>query len=865
MGYDRRGRKTSLINPDSGTWIYKYNGAGELGLQTDAKGQATRMFYDVLGRMIERREYTGAEGGSTPFVTVSSYDVYADGSTCSYGIGKLCGTWTATTPRSVIGGDYATPETRTTTAFDQGGRATQGLTRIDGQAFLSITTFDPNGRVDKLVYPSGFIVVHRYTAWSGQLDQVAEWANGATGAVHWQANGRFADGQLQTMLVGNVTTSKTYDGFGRVATISTSGGGVQNASYAFDALGNLTSRYDPSAGQPSQIFAYDLLNRLTSDGIGSISYLADGNINVKAGSAYTYVAGSHRLSTGAGNTYSSYDSNGNVGTISNGSGSRALTYTAFNLPSSINGPGGSVSYLHDAAHARIREISNGASSSGLTYYLGGFEQHTRSDNVLEQRHYLRTPEGMVGIVTWRSNAANDARYWHKDHLGSVAVITDASGNVKEKFSYDAWGNRNVITHAQATGDPYDEERGYTGHEQLAEVGLTHMNGRIYDPLTGRFLQADPMIQDPFNGQNYNRYGYVLNNPLSLTDPTGFSWWTTWRRPIIAIAASVATFGAASLTLGAAAVDAGASTAFATVGVDATGALVSTGLTSTGTAVASAAAGFAAGGIQGGNVESAVQGAIFATLNFGIGEVTSGVNGISIFGNYAANVGLHAALGCAQQAAAGGTCRGGALSGGFSAAAGPLDLGLVSHVAIGALASRLGGDKSGNGGLTAAFDYLFNCIAHECLAQGRDAEKTFTDYLRANDAGSLGFNRWYDSQDNFFWGRPDIFSESLKMVWDVKPDSYYGWGSGAAQVGMYTANGIYSAGTAAPLFGSRESITLTGAMNTYEFRPGGSGLVIYRALDASPMERALQQAAQQQVNRILMGPFPTRRSCSGLQC
>lgn len=104
-----------------------------------------------------------------------------------------------------------------------------------------------------------------------------------------------------------------------------------------------------------------------------------------------------------------------------------------------------------------------------------------------------------------------------------------------------------------------------------------------------------------------------------------------------------------------------------------------------------------------------------------------------------------------------------------------------------------------------------------------------------------------------------------MVWDVKPDSIYGWGSGAAQVGMYTANGIYSAGTAAPLFGNQESTTLTGAMNRYEFRSGGNGLVIYRALDASPMERALQQAAQQQANRILMGPFPPRRSCSGLQC
>ena len=48
-----------------------------------------------------------------------------------------------------------------------------------------------------------------------------------------------------------------------------------------------------------------------------------------------------------------------------------------------------------------------------------------------------------------------------------------------------------------------------------------MNGRIYDPLLGRFLSADTFIQAPMNLQSYNRYSYVLNNPLSLIDPTGF--------------------------------------------------------------------------------------------------------------------------------------------------------------------------------------------------------------------------------------------------------------------------------------------------------------------------------------------------------
>ena len=52
---------------------------------------------------------------------------------------------------------------------------------------------------------------------------------------------------------------------------------------------------------------------------------------------------------------------------------------------------------------------------------------------------------------------------------------------------------------------------------------SHMNGRLYDPLLRRFLNADENIQDPFNTQIYNRYGYVMNNPLLYNDPDGEFW------------------------------------------------------------------------------------------------------------------------------------------------------------------------------------------------------------------------------------------------------------------------------------------------------------------------------------------------------
>ena len=64
------------------------------------------------------------------------------------------------------------------------------------------------------------------------------------------------------------------------------------------------------------------------------------------------------------------------------------------------------------------------------------------------------------------------------------------------------------------------DRGYTGHLHNDEIGLIYMNARYYVPSIGRFASADTIVPDPTNPQQFNRYAYVLNNPLRFTDPTG---------------------------------------------------------------------------------------------------------------------------------------------------------------------------------------------------------------------------------------------------------------------------------------------------------------------------------------------------------
>jgi len=113
-------------------------------------------------------------------------------------------------------------------------------------------------------------------------------------------------------------------------------------------------------------------------------------------------------------------------------------------------------------------------------------------------------------------------YLHRDYLGSIVMLTDEDGNIAERRHFDPWGQ--VVKVEDGSGKVLQGltllDRGFTGHEHLQTVGLIHMNGRLYDPALHRFLQPDNFVQDPFNTQNFNRYGYCLNNPLLYTDPTG---------------------------------------------------------------------------------------------------------------------------------------------------------------------------------------------------------------------------------------------------------------------------------------------------------------------------------------------------------
>lgn len=131
---------------------------------------------------------------------------------------------------------------------------------------------------------------------------------------------------------------------------------------------------------------------------------------------------------------------------------------------------------------------------------------------------------------------------HTDHLGSVVVVSNEAGAVVARYSDDAWGRRRNADGSDATITAAEFDRGFTAHAMLDALGLAHMNGCVYDPTLGRFIAADPIVQAADRLVSYNRYAYVMDNPLTLCDLTGYKalWRTQWLRkhalPGIAIAA-----------------------------------------------------------------------------------------------------------------------------------------------------------------------------------------------------------------------------------------------------------------------------------------------------------------------------------------
>jgi RHS repeat-associated protein len=755
LEYDARGRKKKMIDPDMGTWEYGYNVFGELIWQKDAKLQYTEMEYDVLGRLINRKEYTSM-GASDPVVTSWTYDTAAGAS-----LGKL---HTVVTTGATYNKSVGNNETYT---YDSLGRPANVTRLINGRSFTSGQTYDTLGRPQYTIYPSGFQTKNVYST-LGFLREVRR-ADNSQNELYWAADSYALDGRVNGEYYGNgLSTDRVYNQrTGRLEMVHSGIGAdarAQYLRYTYDDLGNVLSRAD-EALKRSETFVYDGLNRLTSHtalNIASnatttvtVAYDSLGNIRQKS-DVGTYLYNTlnnprpHAVSETTGGSVSSsyyYDGNGNM----TSGGGRTYSWTLDNKPWRIEQGVVWSEFTFDSSRQRTTQKTNLGST---TYYVGGAYEEVRSgandSTLVERKHYIMAPTGRVAVrVEKASGSIVETRWFHQDGLGSINAISKETGEIAQRFAYDAWGKRVNGENGSSLTSSNNQglTRGYTDHEHLEDLGLIHMNGRVFDPAFGRFQSSDIIVDSLGDSQSYNRYSYVNNNPLGYTDPSGYRKLRDAFKHSLFLGPHI---------LG----DPGywfAEKQFNQYYGQASG--IAIGVVATyfswnpyaGAAAAGAYSGFATSLLNGGSLGDAFKagaiGAAFGVVTAGIGQTFTGVSG-TWYGEIGRAIAHGTASGIYSEVSGGDFRHGfysgfsGSIMGSIAGKIGPgysdRSIGAIAQrtalaAVAGGTASVLGGGKFANGAITAAFQHLFNA-EHELPSNEIDSTVELGIYDSADPGG-----------------------------------------------------------------------------------------------------------------------------------
>ena len=727
--FDAYGRKTRMDDQDKGEWFYTYNAFGELLTQENAEKQVTAFTYDAVGRQLRRHDQSGTTCWN-----------YGD-SEISYNRGKLV---RVRSFNSTVSCDTtASADYEELYGYNSRGLVANKLVRTAGSSFASSTSYDSYNRLYTLTYPSwslspsdDIVVRHEYSSNNGMLTALKNHKNAAE--VYQQVIKVNARGQATEVVYGN--GAKETRGFaadtGWVKSLNLynkTGALAHNFEYEYQLNGNLDWREQRfglnSSASFKEDFDYDTLDRLKTRLISNLGsstsynnmpaalkmredYTYDnwGNIKSKTNVGhYSYDASkTNRLTgvwsgaNGSGTRYYNfaYDANGNV----ESDGKRSYSYTAFEKPSRIKQGNNYTDFAYgpDRQLYRRTDLRDGKTTDTL-YIDGLYERMTKSTGESEHKFYVGN-----AVITKRSNSAHsDILYLHKDNQGSTISITNAAGNVVQQFIYDPWGKQySVATHSYFTtySNPGDS-KGYTGHKMINDFDVIHMGGRTYNPVLGRFMQADPFIQAPSNLQNYNRYSYVLNNPMSYTDPSGYFFNKLFKGINKALGKFAPVFGIALMFIP-------GMQAWAVKSI-----------------FHAAATGFLVGGVSTGSLRGAVVGAItgaaFYQVGSHFGDKFSGQEfGDLSLGQQAQWAGGHAVVGGISSSLSGGKFGHGFFSAGFTKFAmgnagfdysnrGADAIAARTAIAaiIGGTASVISGGKFANGARTAALAHLLNAEAN----------------------------------------------------------------------------------------------------------------------------------------------------------
>lgn len=506
--HDQRGQLTSLTPPGKTAHSFEYTDGGKIsrivppaiaGVDGD-----TEFSYDTDGALASMTRPGGEiidvdydTAGRPSSISSADGDIAVTYHAGGAGKGKLA---TITAPGSQ------------SLAFSYDGPLVTSLTASGGTDATLTYDYDSDLRPASVALNGGGAVGYGYDS-DGLLTTV-----GPLSISRDAPTGRATGTQL-----GDVSTSQTYDGQGRLQTLTAtvSGSGLRGSSYTYDGLDRITAKTETSSsGSTSYGYEYDSagrLQRVTKDGQTWRQYTYDQNGNRTADQtagqlAVTSTFDAQDRLTARGSEQFTYTDAGELATRTDTSANETTTYhhsarglTGVDLPDGTH-----VTYKLDGFGRRVAVSHDG---QVIRRYLYGLEAigpvaELNADNTVRTRFIYGTrsnvPEYMIRAgVTYRIVT---------DELGSVRrVVNTSTGAVAQAIEYDPYGA------PIADSDPGFQPFGYAGGLQDRDTGLTRFGYRDYDPALGRWISKDPI---GFDGGTANLYAYVSGDPVNGIDPSG---------------------------------------------------------------------------------------------------------------------------------------------------------------------------------------------------------------------------------------------------------------------------------------------------------------------------------------------------------
>lgn len=527
--YDEMGNRTKLTDPDLGVVTNTYDAYGNKLTETTSHG-TTSYSYDVAGRLTKETR--------PDFTYTYTYDT------------QVKGTLSSMTCSNNTSMEYT---------YDRYGRKTQCKENIQGKEFVTNTEYDAKfNRVSKTTYPSGLCIGYEYTG-SGYLAKVY---NNNTHLSFWKVKDVNARGQVTQESLGNgLSVNRSYDSCGRLLTISTPG--VNEYTFGYDRNNNLISKED-KVNNLAYFYSYDELGRLThiyNDGkkqslFCEMKYDEAGNITYKTGVGnISYKDGTNQIAEISGYNhklpawnYIGYTSFDKVSCVKQG------TQKVYDMLDLTYGPDKQCKY-REVSKWNTRKLSGNIVrpqkiiTSLQKYHIGACYEYESGLDKCKETTYIMAGDKLVAFVVKKDTVEN-TYYVHDDNIGSIVACSKENGQVDNRTICDPWGRRMNSNGSYDNTTVWNKtDRCFTGHEHVG-FSLINMGGRMYSPDLGRFLSPDPFIQAPEFSQSLNRYAYCLNNPLSLTDPTGYNWLGDTFCAILGIAVGFDTGGLATGVVGA---------------------------------------------------------------------------------------------------------------------------------------------------------------------------------------------------------------------------------------------------------------------------------------------------------------------------